>query len=141
MNQEMQVNQEMQDLIGALGDNEFTLQEIIYNPEARRGAASARAKFVKHDVVIRDSNENDDSGNTIRVDVQYDVCLDHIHRSSDHAGGITCGDYDAGKARTYINELMRRGRAESRGGMYSRSKARSKARSKTRSKTRSKARS
>jgi hypothetical protein len=134
----------MQDLIGALGDNGFKLEKIIYNPTARIGAASALAKFVKDNIRYQNSLGNDESDNSIKVDVQYDIWLDHIHRRNDDNsvnGEIAYGDYDADKAKTYINELMNLPPAERRGGMYSRSKARSKTRSKARSKTRSKARS
>ncbi len=139
----------MQDLIGALGDNEFKLEEIIYNPD--RGA-TARAKFRKF-TSYDDSEGNDVSGNSIDVIVDYSVLLDHMHRKYDEDGQIIY-DYDKDKAVTYINALMHRpgtqvkrsvrmsgGHVRSKSRARTRSKAQSKAQSKARSKTRSKARS
>ncbi len=127
------MNQEMQDLIGALGDNGFKLEEIVYNPN--RGA-SATAKFSKDNVYYDDNAGNAVSGNTINVNVDYDVCLDHVHRRYDEDDEMIY-DYNDNKAETYINALMRRRRTHGARSMRRSSSGSRSSRSRSKTKSRS----
>jgi len=94
-------NQDMPKIIKFLQDDGYEFQKIDYNP---RFGASARAIFEKM-THIDEINGNDVNDATITVTVDFDRRFDYKNGVEDEEEGIIY-DFDAGKARNFIEKLM-----------------------------------
>jgi len=94
-------NQDMPKIIKFLQDDGYEFQKIDYNP---RFGASARAIFEKM-THIDEINGNDVNDATITVTVDFDTRFDYKNGVEDEEEGIIY-DFDAGKARNFIEKLM-----------------------------------
>jgi len=94
-------NQDMPKIIKFLQDDGYEFQKIDYNP---RFGGSARAIFKKM-THIDEINGNDVNDATITVTVDFDTRFDYKNGVEDEEEGIIY-DFDAGKARNFIEKLM-----------------------------------
>ena len=94
-------NQDMPKIIKFLQDDGYEFQKIDYNP---RFGGSARAIFEKM-THINEINGNDVNDATITVTVDFDTRFDYKNGVEDEEEGIIY-DFDAGKARNFIEKLM-----------------------------------
>ena len=94
-------NQDMPKIIKFLQDDGYEFQKIDYNP---RFGGSARAIFEKT-THIDEINGNDVNDATITVTVDFDRRFDYKNGVEDEEEGIIY-DFDAGKARNFIEKLM-----------------------------------
>lgn len=94
-------NQDMPKIIKFLQDDGYEFQKIDYNP---RFGANARAIFEKM-THIDEINGNDVNDATITVTVDFDRRFDYKNGVEDEEEGIIY-DFDAGKARNFIEKLM-----------------------------------